>query len=885
MLLTKLHIPSTPKQHLVHRVGLFDKLKLGLNTKLTLISAPAGFGKSTLVSDWIQEHNIPTAWFSIDANDNDTVEFLNYIILSIQKLHNDFGEKAIDLLNSPNPPNANSIISLLINDLTNLENDFILVFDDYHLITKKEISQLVSYLLEYIPPNVHVIILSRSDPTLPIAKLRSQHQLVELRSADLSFSANDISVLFNKKFKYKLSIEDILSLETKTEGWIAGLQLAALSMQGYDDVSAFIEAFAGNNRYIMDYLIEEVLQVQSDKIKNFLLKTSILKQISAPLCDKMLGINNSQEILEELEKTNMFVFPLDNERFWYRYHHLFADLLQQRLNISYKLEINELHKNACDWFETNNMHELAIDHSLKISDFEKSINLLDKVVEKMWRSGHHDAILKYGELIPDNIIEVHPEFSLYYSWILISSGKLQVAKQFLESAKSICLSNKNVNTKLLGKIGVAFAYLSSHETHSNKFFEYCELAKQNLTEEDPFWYSWALFSYGIAYFSSGDLYKAKESFDQAFDIGVKTGNFYLMSTIAIRMSEVHQQLGFYKTAYKKCENLLKMMQEKGVSEITKADWTFASLYLVLGSTEFMWCHMDKAYEHVKIAYSFSNNIKDVFLKTIILMINAYVLKEKNDPEAQSVMYDLDELMRQNDIPPYIESMHIGWRIYIAMRENNFDEARLVLQEKGMTPESDINYSNESAFVAFARLLIYEGKLAEAEKILNKISGVVNTAERIERMIDVDILSSYLYKVKGDRELAIQHMTKAMELAAPEQLVSYFVFNVDKNTDIINEVLKIQATSKTNISDEFVHHLNKAIEETNRFWNKQPEIDLSSRELDTLKLIAEELSNQEIADRLFISLNTVKTHLKNINIKLEVDSRTKAVAKAKELGLI
>ena len=331
MLLTKLHIPPAGN-NIVHRSELFEKLNTGLSRKLILISAPAGFGKTTVVSDWINQNKIPTAWFSLDNGDNDPVDFLSYIISGIQSIHTEFGQSALKLLNSPNKPSVESIASLLINEILNINQNFLLVLDDFHLIKSNEVLKLVTYLLEHIPGNIHIVILTRSDPALSVSRLRSQHQLVELRSSDLSFSANDISILFNKKLKLGLSIDDVYSLETKTEGWIAGLQLTALSMQGREDISEFIQDLKGDNRYIMDYLMEEVLKIQTDDIKEFLLQTSILEQMSAPLCNAVLNRNDSQLILETLEKNNMFVIPLDNERNWYRYHHLFAELLKQRLH-------------------------------------------------------------------------------------------------------------------------------------------------------------------------------------------------------------------------------------------------------------------------------------------------------------------------------------------------------------------------------------------------------------------------------------------------------------------------------------------------------------------------------------------------------------------------
>ena len=346
------------------------------------------------MSDWINQNKIPTAWFSLDNGDNDPANFLSYIISGIQSIHTAFGQSALKLLNSPNQPSGESIAGLLINEILNINQNFLLVFDDFHLIKSNEVLKLVTYLIEHIPGNIHIVILTRSDPAISVSRLRSQNQLVELRSSDLSFSANDISVLFNKKLKLGLSIDDVYSLETKTEGWIAGLQLTALSMKDREDISGFIQDLKGDNRYIMDYLMEEVLKIQTDDINDFLLQTSILEQMSAPLCNAVLNINNSQLILETLEKNNMFVIPLDEERNWYRYHHLFAELLKQRLHLREKATIIELHNKACEWFKNNSMPLFAIEHAIVTENFEKSIQFLGEIVEAMWKNGQHAAIIE-----------------------------------------------------------------------------------------------------------------------------------------------------------------------------------------------------------------------------------------------------------------------------------------------------------------------------------------------------------------------------------------------------------------------------------------------------------------------------------------------------------
>jgi LuxR family transcriptional regulator, maltose regulon positive regulatory protein len=894
MLLTKLHIPPAGN-NIVHRAELYEKLNFGLSRKLILVSAPAGFGKTTLLSDWVNQHNILTAWVSLDKGDNDTVEFLSYIISGIQTIHKEFGESTLKLLNSPNKPSDESIVSLLINEMLNIDQNFLLVLDDFHLVESSEILKLVTYLLEHIPGNIHIVILTRSDPSLSVSRLRSQNQMVELRSSDLGFSANDISVLFNKKLKLSLSIDDAYALEAKTEGWIAGLQLTALSMQGREDISGFIQELKGDNRYIMDYLMEEVLKIQPDDIREFLIQTSIFQQMSAPLCNAVLHRDDSQSVLEKLDKNNMFVIPLDNERNWYRYHHLFADLLKQRLHLREKNKINELHNEACEWFEHNKMNDLAIDHALEIKNFEKCIQLLGESAEYMWQKGMHAAILKYGDLLPVELIKTNPEFCLYYAWILISDGKVHKAESFLVSAENITLElindkksskeDSKYNKKLSGKIAVAFTYLYSHVEHSQKIFDYCKTAIENLTEEDPLWFSWAWFSYGIAYFSKGDLLESIKAFNNAFEYGIKSGNIYLISTIAIRMAENEQQLGHYKSAYKKCSDLLTLIKDKGYSEIARTEWTYAALYFIMGVSQFMWADMDRAYENIKIAYDLCKSGKDIYLKIFILMVYSIVLKERGDSELKKIIEEMDLNFKQNDVPPFLTASYIGWKIYLFIENNQIEEANKIVSEYGLDPGKKKTHANEGAYSAYVRLLLAQNKLDEAELLLSELYALADDNKATEKIIELKISFAVLFKLRGNQEKAIAILIEAMGLASDENLLYYFVNDQNRLKDLMEEAFKEIAVAKRNIPTKFIDSLKLALERKEKLKNMNFGIDLSTRELETIKLISGDLTNREIADKLFISLNTVKTHLKNIYLKLEVDNRAKAVAKAKELGII
>jgi LuxR family transcriptional regulator, maltose regulon positive regulatory protein len=895
MLLTKLHIPSAGNS-IVHRSGLFENLNIGLRRKLILISAPAGFGKTTVITDWISQNKIPASWLSLDKGDNDPAVFLSYIISGIQGIYTDFGHGALALLNSPNAPSVESIISLLINEILDIKQNFILVLDDFHLINNCEVLKLVSFLLEHIPGNIHIVILTRSDPALSVSRLRSQHQLVELRSSDLSFTANDISILFNKKLKLGLSIDDIYSLESKTEGWIAGLQLTALSMKGRDDISEFIQDLKGDNRYIMDYLMEEVLKIQSEEIKEFLLQTSILEQMSAPLCNAVLNRTDSQLILETLEKNNMFLIPLDTERTWYRYHHLFADLLKQRLQLREKADITALHNKASEWFKNNSLPVLAIEHALKTDNFEKSLLFLGKIAETMWKNGQHSAILKYGDLLPVELIKENSVFCLYYAWILIIAGQIKKAEPFLASAENITVriindENSSIedvreNKKLLGKISVAFAYLNTFSMRSEEIFGYSKTAIENLSDDDPFWYSWVWYTMGIAEMSRENLKESINAFENALEYGKKSGNIYLISSIGNRIVALESRMGLYKSSYKRCSDLLLFIKESGYSQIIKSESSYAVLFTCMAGIESMRIDFEDALENIKTAYNMCKTESDNSFKILTLVVYALTLYGRGDIDGvKNMLTEADNILRVNKIFPASLAMYIAMKGLILIEQNDLEKANQFYKEHGMIFNNKISFAEEFGYYSLAFLLITEMKLNEAEILLSQLFDMAQAANRTERIIEAKVIYAILFKAKGEREKAVANLIEALKIAADENILMSFILFHQPISDLLKEVYKIQATSETNIPGNLIDKIKLAIVKREKFIRNKSVSLLSDRELDALKLIAQDLSNQEIAEKLFISLNTVKTHAKNIFLKLDVDSRIQAVSKAKERGII
>jgi LuxR family transcriptional regulator, maltose regulon positive regulatory protein len=895
MLLTKLHIPPAGN-NIVHRSELFQKLNTGLNRKLILVSAPAGYGKTTLLSDWINQGKIPAAWLSLDNGDNDPAVFLSYVISGIQSIHPDFGQSALRLLNSPNSPSVESIASLLINDLLGIEMNFLLVLDDFHLIRSAEVLKVITCFLEHIPGSIHIVILTRSDPALSLSRLRSQHQLVELRSSDLGFSANDISVLFNKKLKLGLSIDDAFTLETKTEGWIAGLQLAALSMQGRTDISEFVSNLKGDNRYIMDYLMEEVLKVQTDEIKVFLLQTSILEQMSAPLCNAVLSRNDSQQIIETLEQNNLFVIPLDTERTWYRYHHLFADLLKQRLLLQSDSQLERLHNKACDWYDENSLPELAIDHALESGNIEQAIRILNRIVERMWETGQHSAILRYGSLMPDEVIRGNHEFELYYSWILITAGQVAESEKYLDYAQkavdTVIMGEGSTmkaiadNRFFFGKLATTLAYMKLFSAPPETIIKYSEIAIDNLSGTNPLWTGWAWYFIGNAELARGDVNKGLEAFYMALEYSKKTDNIYLIATITSAIVSRRCALGQYKNAFALCADTLSLMNRRGFSGVAKVEWTFTGLFSMMSVIQCIWTNYDEALENAKTAYKSGANAKDIRYKIMALLAYSYALHAVEDREgAFDKLYELEDVLKKYKIAPFLASTYIGWKIYLLIEKHEIDKAADFAKEVGVGQNLKITFETLYSYIHFARLLLLRNDDNRAEELLSELYAIAEKSNGIERQIDLKLVYTLMYLKRDEHEKAVSEYIDALELAADENLLIHFLFDLDKMGVLQNDVYRRYAAGKTRITDSFMQKFRQAVDSKIRQSKGSRDLGLSAREIETLKFMAEDLSNQEIADRLFVSVNTVKTHLKNIYMKLGVDSRAKAVKKIKLLSLI
>ena len=567
MLATKLYVPS-PRPDIVRRSRLIDRLNAGLSRtpSVTLISAPAGFGKTTLVSEWIATltgSGVRVAWLSLDESDNLPARFLMYLVAALQTIAPQIGEATLAALQSSQPPPIDVLLIALLNDLTTL-GDVVLVLDDYHVIESQPIDEALTFFVDHLPQRFRLVIASREDPQLSLARLRARGQLIELRAADLRFTPAEAADFLNRVMGLSLSAEDIAALENRTEGWIAGLQLAAISMQGHHDTVGFIQSFTGSHRFVLDYLVEEVLQRQPARVRSFLLETSILDRLSGPLCNAMTDQTDAKAMLESLERGNLFVIPLDDQRQWWRYHHLFAEVLQAHLREAQPDQVSELHRRASVWFEQNDLPADAIRHALAAKDFDRAAELIERVWLSMDLSYQSATWLGWAKALPEDLIRARPVICLGYAWALLNGGELEAsearlhdAERWLEPSDELAAQMVVVDEvefrSLPASIASARAYraLALGDIPNTKVY-----ARQTLAlvpEGDLIRRTQATALLGMAEYASGDLPAAERYFLdfqammwQADDLANAIGITFVLANIQLAQGRLREVVSAYQ---------------------------------------------------------------------------------------------------------------------------------------------------------------------------------------------------------------------------------------------------------------------------------------------------------------------------------------------------
>jgi LuxR family maltose regulon positive regulatory protein len=929
ILQTKLYIPPI-RPELVSRPRLIEQLNAGLPTRgafpraLTLISAPAGFGKTTLLGEWVTQFQDRAAWLSLDREDNDEARFWTYLIAALQTLQADLGQDASQLLQAPQQPAPQTILTMLLNEVAALPQEAILVLDDCHLISGPAIHKGLAFLLEHLPPQMHVAISTRADPPLPIHRLRARGHLTELRSDDLRFSTDEAAVFLNAAMGLDLAREDIEVLEARTEGWIVGLQLAALSLQGRSDAHEFITAFSGGHHYVLEYLTQEVVRRQPEPVQRFLIQTSILDRLCGPLCDAVqsgsaklpstadadavcfgqavaagnsdetavrlgeaessTGESNGEAMLAHLRQRNLFILPLDDEHRWYRYHHLFADLLGNLLQKDQPPErIQELHLRACEWYEGNGLIPEAVNHALAAADFQRASELIERTAWAMLMRGEVTTLLHWLDSLPDGVVCSRSELVILHAWALALTGQLDDADSRLSS----------VNVRYgRGEVAAVRGYVASHRGEAVEAIERCQEALRLLPKEQWFPRGVAAVILGTTPLRMGNPVAASQALAGAVGLGQTMSQDYLTMIATTALGEAQEMQGLLRQAVQTFGEALQLASEHSTEPVPFAGMT----YIGLAGPLYERNDLDEAMRCVTKGIELSKQARNIDTLEDGYLNLALLHRALGNPAAAlEVIQEVESAAQRGGHSDWL-AIACAIRSQWWLQEGNIAAASRRAQESRLRARDEADFVREFGEIAMARVLVVRAlsggvtQSDEASQALRSLAGLLQTAEaamRMGSMIKILALQALAFLAQSDMDQAMSTLERALSLAEPEGFVRTFV---DEGAPMAR---LLQQAAARGIALPYVSGLLAAFGAEGMETATAPSPSgipplvepLTPRELEVLHLLGEGCSNREIAEALVITLNGVKKHTSNIYGKLEVHSRTQAVVRAQELGLL
>jgi LuxR family maltose regulon positive regulatory protein len=950
LLQTKLHIPPI-RSELISRPRLMERLNVGLRRngfgqdgaarrvefarKLTLVSAPAGFGKTTLLSDWAAQVTSgledtapefardrtaygPVAWLSLDEGDNDPVRFLTYIIAALQMIEGHLGEDALGGLLSPKSPPRGSVLTALINQIAAIPHSFVLVLDDYHVITAQAIHEDLAFILDHLPANFHMVIATRSDPPLNLARLRGRGQLNELRQSDLSFTIEEVEQFLAQETGAALEARDVVALASRTEGWVAGLQMAALALSGQTSgeassaASRFIQDFTGSNRYVLDYLVEEVLNRQPKSIQDFLLRTSILDRLSGPLCDAVCAAGTDatnrgngsvvhhsavpdpgQAVLEQLEHANLFIVPLDNERRWYRYHHLFADLLRQRLEQAHPELAQVLHGRASEWYERNGLAALAIEHALSAGDAGRAAYLIEKAATATFSRGEFATFQKWLESIPDDQVRASPILCVYHALMSLFGGRpLQEIESRLQDAEQ-----DNASGAVSGEVTLLHALLAMFKGDLKEGIELSDRALALLPEDDVLFRGLVARNLASVYKLTGDVDDAVRTLDDVLRVSRQAGDL-IGEVAALQMkAEMRVTQGRLREAASIYEGARELAVDRRGRRLPVA----IKVLVGLGELHRQWNDLDRATALVCEGIEQAKKWSEAWGMGGYLTL-ARIRQAQGDVDgARAAMQTAERYALEFDATEIDDLAVAAFQARLWIAQGDLAAAaqwvakRDLEHERGMYRKGTSGYAvpyliREIERTTLARVYMAQGR---PEKAVYLLGALLESAEERRRMgsaIEILTLRALALQMSGHQAQSMSDLERALSFAEPEGYVRLFLDEGEPMAQLLRRAasrdLCVDYARQLLMAFELAEHGTSMRVDAQTRPHTQPLIEpLSERELEVLRLFSEGMSNREVAQRLYLSLHTVKWHAGNIYGKLGVKNRSKAVAKARALGIL
>ncbi|MCW2539604.1 MAG: ATP-dependent transcriptional regulator, MalT-like, LuxR family [Frankiales bacterium] len=917
LLETKLYLPRAPRG-LVPRLRLAERLDRGTASKLTLVSAPAGFGKTTVLAEWLTARPLAgqnegaVAWLSLDRDDNHPQKFWTYVIAALRTVAPEVGASALVLLDAQQPPPIQTVLTTLVNDIDAAANEIVLVLDDYHLIEAPELQAGMVFLLDHLPQRLHLVIVARADPALPLSRLRARGELVELRAADLRFTDDEAAAYLNGVMGLQLTAHDMAALEGRTEGWIAALQLAALSLQGRDDVAGFIAGFAGDDRYVVDYLVEEVVQLQSPPVQTFLMQTSILSRLSGPLCDAVTGQGGGKAMLEALDRGNLFLVPLDDQRRWYRYHHLFADVLRARLMDEQSIQLPDLHRRASAWYEQHGEHSVAIGHALAAADFERAADLVERAIPAMRRDRQEAIARGWLALLPDELIRKRPVLAVSYAGSMLTSGELDGvearlldAERWLDPPAAIpaqhdahpggmVVVDEQAFRRLPALIAVYRAAMALVRGDVAATTTFAKRSLEVVEPDDDLGRGAAAGLLGLASWTSGDLEAGYRSYADCLASLRRAGHIADTLGCAVALADIRLAQGRPREAMRTYRQTLDLASSPAGPVLRGT----ADMYVGMSQIHREWDDLPAATQCLLTSSEFGEHIglpQNPYRWRVAM---ARIREAEGDFDGALELLDDAERRYIGDFFPNVRPVAAS-KARVNLRLGNVDEALAWAREQGLSVDDQLSYLREYDHITLARTLLVqyhrdrsELPIHQAIGLLGRLLDAAEQGQRTGSVIEILMLLAVSHEVSGNLLAGLVPLERALILAEPEGYLRTFIDEGRSMAALLAAV--------SGVAPNYVRRLLTALgsggaldnatasdkADGSRLAHRQVLIEpLSERELDVLRLLATELSGPQIARELVVSLNTVRTHTKSIYAKLAVNSRRAAVRRAEELDLL